>query len=402
MSYEYVAYSRDKRVVRGTLSVTSENVAEEALEEQGYRVLSLKQVRPRLGLEERLPTFFGVKTRDVIAMSRQLATLVGAGIPLTMALRLLQEQVTSAALGRVIAELLRDLQGGSSFSEALAKHPRVFPPVYRQIVGWGQKAGDLDMALTRAVNYMARGRAAMEKAQQAMVYPVMVLCLAIAIVGLLLTVALPPLVGMFTGLGVNLPLPTRLLIALTGFVGHYKFYLLGTALALATLITIYLGRPAGRLMFDKLRLKVPIIRGITIQSNMALMSRTMSVLLKSGLSMPSIMDILCQSVPNRVISQALMQVREGLLQGRGLSQLMAANPVFPRLVVQMVVVAEQTSSLESSLTALADFYENEVEQKLNGLISLIEPAMTLFIGLVVAFIALSLIMPMYSILGAVK
>lgn len=402
MPYAYVAYSADKKIVKGTLNAIGENSAAEALERAGYRVLSLKQVRPSPSLEQLLPTLFGIKSRDMIAMSRQLATLIGSGIPLTTALQLLQEQVTSGPLRRVIAELLQDLQGGSSFSAALAKHPQVFPDIYRHIVGWGQEAGNLDVALRQAVNYMARGTAAMQKVQRAMVYPAMVLLLSVGVVSLLMIVALPPLVGMFTGLGVELPWTTRLLIASTHFTGRYKFYLLGTGLALAILIPLYLWRPAGRLMLDKLRLKAPVIRAIVIQSNMSLISRTMSVLLKSGLPLTGIMDILCQTTGNRVIRQALVEVREGLPQGRGLAHCMAAHPVFPRLMVQTVMVGEQTDSLDSSLTTLADFYEDELEQKLNGLVSLIEPAMTLFIGLVVAFIALSLVMPMYSILGAVK
>jgi len=401
MSYKYVAYTEDKRIVKGTVNVGAEGQAEEALKKVGYRVLSLKQVKPGLNLEQMFPTFFGVKPRDVIAFSRQLSTLIESGISLAIALRLLEEQVSSSAFRSVIAGLSKELQGGSSFSQALTKHPQVFPDTYRQIVGAGEHAGNLEIALRQAVSYMERGTAATQKVKRAMTYPAMVLLLAIGVVIIMMTFALPPLLGLFDALEAELPLTTKFLIALTGFLSGQKFYLLGAVLILTVLSLWYFRRPAGRFMLDKILLRVPIIGSMIIQSNMALFSRTMSVLLNVGLPLPQIMDIVCKTISNRIIGQALRDVQGELIRGNGLSQPMTTIKLFPRLLVQMVMVGEQTGTLDSNLTTLANFYEEEVNQRINALTSMLEPAMTVVVALVVAFIALSLIMPMYSIMGSI-
>ncbi|MFC1926915.1 type II secretion system F family protein [Chloroflexota bacterium] len=401
MSYKYVAYTGDKRIVKGTVNVGAEGQAEEALKKVGYRVISLKQVKPGLNLEQLLPTFFGVKPRDVIAFSRQLSTLIESGISLAIALRLLEEQVSSSAFRSVIAGLSKELQGGSSFSQALTKHPQVFPDTYRQIVGAGEHAGNLEVALRQAVSYMERGTAATQKVKRAMMYPAMVLLLAIGVVIIMMTFALPPLLGLFDALEAELPLTTKFLIALTGFLSTQKFYLLGAVLILTVLSLWYFRRPAGRFMLDKILLRMPIISSMIIQSNMALFSRTMSVLLNVGLPLPQIMDIVCKTINNRIISQALRDVQGELIRGNGLSQPMANIKLFPRLLTQMVMVGEQTGTLDSNLTTLANFYEEEVNQRINALTSMLEPAMTVGVALVVAFIALSLIMPMYSIMGSI-
>ncbi|MDP2952037.1 MAG: type II secretion system F family protein [Chloroflexota bacterium] len=402
MPYHYVASTIDNRVVKGTISVSSESVAEETLERAGYRVLSLKPLRPKPNLEQLFPTFFGIKPDAVMGFSRHLATVLEAGIPLTTGLQLLQEQTPSAPMRRVIAGLIRELEGGSSFAQALAKYPHVFPDIYRHIVGAGERAGNLESALKQAVSYMGRGMAASQKAKMAMMYPAFLLIMAAGVVALLVVVALPPMLSLYAGLGAELPWTTRLLIAMGSFAVSYKIYLLGAGLALAVFIAWYLSRPAGRLMLDKGLLKLPVIGPLIIQSRMALFSRTVSVLLKSGLSLSQAMDIVYQTTGNRLLSQVLRDVQGSLAQGQRLSQAMAAHKLFPPILVQLVLVGEKTGTLDANLATLADFYDEEVNQKVNALISMVEPAMTAVIGLVVAFIALSFIMPIYSVMGSMK
>ncbi len=400
MSYKYVAYTADKRIVKGTIGVTSESMAEEALERAGYSIVSLREVRLGLSLEQSIPSLFGVKAHAVIVFSRQLATFIESGTSILTALQLLQEQTGNAAFRKVIAGLSEALQGGSSFSGALAKYPQAFSDTYCRLVEAGERSGNLEVVLRQATSYMEKGTAAMKKAKHAMVYPALVLIIAIAVVVLLITVALPPLTALFTSLGAELPWTTRALIAVSGFVTSYKFYLLGAVFALTVLIVWYVRRPAGRLMLDNLLLKVPLIGPINIQSNMSHLSRTMSMLLKAGLPLPQIMDIASQTTGNRIIRQALIDVRKELVQGHGLSRPMAAIKLFPRVLVQMVMVGEQTGTLDSNLATLADFYEEEVDQRVDTLISIIEPSLIVLVGLMVGFIALSLIMPMYSIMGS--
>jgi len=402
MAYQYTAYTLDKRIMKGTIDATSESMAEEALYQAGYhRILSLKEVRPGLSIEKLMPTLFGVKTQDVIDFSHQLGTLIESGVTILTALQLLEGQASRAAFRRVIAGLIEELRGGSSFSQALSKYPQAFSYTYCQVVKAGEQAGNLEVGLRRVAGYMEKRMTMMKKMSRAMAYPAMVLVMAIGVFALLITVVLPPLIGLFTSLGAELPWTTRLLIAAADFFINYNLYLLGGAFTLVVSIIYYAKRPTGRLTMDRLMLKMPVIGPINIQRNMCHFCETTSMLMKAGLRLPQIMDIVIQTIGNRIVRQALGDVREKLVQGQGLSQPMAAINLFPRLLVEMVVVGEKTGNLDSTLATLAEYYEQRVDQKIDTLISMIEPALTVAIGLVVAFIALSMITPLYSILGAV-
>ncbi len=403
MGYQYTAYTLDKRIVQGRIDATSESTAEEALYQAGYhRILSLREVHPRLSLEQLLPTFFGVKKQDVIDFSRQLATLIESGVTILTALQLLEEQTSRTALRKVIAGLVEELRGGSSLSQALSKYSQAFSYTYCQVIKASEQAGNLEVGLKHVASYIEKRMMMKKKISRAAVYPAMVLLMAIGVFALLITVVLPPLVELFTSLGTELPWTTRLVIVIAGFLINYKLYLLGGLFTLIILVVGYVRLPAGKLTMDRLMLKIPVIGSINIQRNMCHFCQTTSMLLKAGLLLPQIMNIVSQTVGNRVIRQALREVREKLVQGQGLSQPMAAIGLFPRLLVEMVVVGEKTGNIDSTLATLADFYEQRVDQKVDTLVSMIEPLLTMVIGLVVVFIALSMITPLYSILGSIE
>ncbi len=401
MAYQFKAYTLDKRVVQGTIDATSESTAEEALYRAGYhRVLSLKQTRPGFSLERLLPTLFRVKTQDVIDFSRQLATLIESGITILTTLQLLEEQSFRPVFSKVIAGLVNELRGGSSLSQALSKYPQAFSYTYCQVVKASEQAGNLEVGLRQIAGYMEKQAATRKGIRSALTYPLVTLFMAIGVFVLLITVALPPLVGLFTTLGTELPWMTTLLIAISNFLINYKFYLLGGVAIVAVSIIGYMRLPAGKMTMDRLWLKLPLIGPINIQRNVGHFCRTVSMLLKAGLLLPQTMSIVIQTVGNRIIRQTLKEVREKLVQGQGLSQPMAAIDLFPRLMVEMISVGEKTGNLDSALATLGDYYEQRVDQRVNALISMIGPALTIGVGLIVAFIALSIITPLYSILGS--
>lgn len=401
--YEFTAYTLDKKIVQGNIDATSENMAEDALYRAGYqRVLSLREVHPGLSLETLLPSFFGVKAQDVIDFSRQLATLIESGVTILTALELLRKQAPRPALRKIIAGLVEELQGGSSFSQALSKYPGVFSNTYCQVVKASEQAGNLEVGLRQVAGYMEKRASTTGRVKRALAYPAVVLLMAIGVFALLVTVALPPLVSMFNSYGAELPLTTTVLIAVADFIINYKLQLLWGVFILVALIVVYTRLPAGKLTMDRLKLKMPLFGAITIEQNMCHFCQVTSMLLKAGLPLPLLMDIAIQTSGNRIIRQALTDVREKLLQGQGLSQPMAENELFPQLMVEMIAVGEKTGTMDTALTALADYYEERVEQKINNLISMIEPFLTVVIGLVVAFIALSMITPLYSILRTIQ
>jgi len=403
MAYQYTAYTLDKRIVQGTIDAASENMAEEALYHAGYhRVLSLKEVHPRFSLEKLMPTFFGVRAQDVIDFSRQLATLIESGIAILTTLQLLEGQASRAALRKVIAGLIEELRGGISLSQALSKYPQAFSYSYCQVMKASEQAGNLEVGLRQVAGYMEKQAATTERLARAMAYPTLVILMAIGVVTIMVTVALPPLVGLFTSLGAELPWTTKLVIAIAGFVINYKLYLLGGLFTLIILIVGYVRLPAGKLTMNRLMLKAPVIGSINIQRNMCHFCQSTSMMLKAGLQLSPIMNTVIPTFRNRIIRQALQGVRDKLVQGQSLSQSMAAVSLFPQLLVEMAVVGEKTGNLDSTLATLADFYDKRVDQRIDTLIAMIEPALTVAIGLVVVFIALSMITPMYSMLQSIR
>lgn len=402
MPFKYKAYDQDGNIVKGTIDVKDRSLAEDALANAGYDTLELKFQRPRPTADQLLPSLYGVKQRDVINFSSQLATLIEAGLTLPNALRLLELQTEKPAFQKIISGLRTELEGGSSFSQALSKYPQAFSNVYCHIAEAGEHAGDLAMSLRQAVTHMERGAAAMQKAKRAMMYPAFVIVVALVVVLVLVTLVLPPLLDMFDDMDADLPLTTKILMSVTDFASAYPLQIFGGVLAVVFLALFFAKRPSGRRLLDRISLRIPALGTIIVQSNMALFTRTSSTLLAAGVPLTRIMDIVTETSSNSVIKNALHGVNEGLVQGHGLSKPMAVNKVFPPLLVQMVTVGEQTGTLDQSLENVAIFYEAELNQRIDSLTSVMEPLLTVGIAVFVGFIALSVITPMYTVLGTLE
>ena len=399
MTYKYIAYTNDKKVVEGRIDVASESLAEGALYRAGFQnILSLEEITPGMSLERLIPSFFGVKTQDVIDVSNQLATLVQSGITIITSLKLLQGQTPRKAMKRIIGGLIEEIQGGGSLSQALSHYPQAFSSTYCQVIKASEQAGTLEIGLRQAATYMEKRAQANQKIKRAMAYPAFVMLMAIGVSILLMTIAMPPLINLFNSLGAELPWMTRLLTGITGFFLNHSLYVLAGLVAAVLLIIGLLRLPSVKLARDRLLLKIPLIGVINIERSMELFCQTASMLLKAGLRLPQIIEIVIQANRNQIIRQAFDNVRDRLVQGEGLSQPMAENKLFPPLLVEMVVVGEKTGAMDSPLATLADFYERKVDRRIDILISLIEPVLTVIIGIVVIFIALSMITPLYSIL----
>jgi type IV pilus assembly protein PilC len=399
MAYKYKVYTSDKKIIQGRLDVSSENLAEGALYRAGYQqILSLEEIPQGLSRERLIPTLFGVKTQDVIDFSNQLATLIESGITLLTALRLLEGQSTKPALKKIINSLVIEIQEGNPLHMAFGNYPHVFSDTYVQVIRASAQAGNLETGLRQAASYMEKRAASHQRIKRAMLYPAFVLLIAVAVCILLIMVALPPLVDLFDSLNAELPWMTQTLITLTESVLDNIVLIIAIVALLAVSIAGLFRLPSVQLATDRLLLKLPIIGSINIERNMQHFCQTASMLLTAGLRLPQIMEIASQITRNRIIHRALNDVRGRLIQGEGLSQPMSENNIFPSLMVEMVIVGEKSGSMDSTLATLANFYERRVDRKIDALISMIEPALTLIIGIVVIFIALSMITPLYQIL----
>jgi type IV pilus assembly protein PilC len=402
LRFNYTVLTKAGRTLRGVTEAPSERVAEEALWRSGYTIAKLQAVRQAPTLQEVLPSLFSVSRRDLIIYSRQMATLLGSGVAILPALQLMADQVSNAQFQKVLLEIVEEIQTGSSYSEALSKHGEIFPMIYHRMVEVGERTGRLELILRQLAVYMDKEDSLVKKVQSAMVYPAVILGMAVGVVVLMVTVALPAMMGLFVELKVELPLPTRILLAITAFVRDYGAMLLvGIVVAVAVLV-LYVRTPDGRYRLHYAMLKMPVVGTVNLKGALARLSRTMSILLRAGLPLVEVMDLMLRTTENVVISGALARVRAELMAGRGLSAPLAGQRIFPKLLVQMVRVGEETGTLDGNLETLADFYEEEADRAIATMTALIEPAMIIFVGFIVGFIAVSVVMPMYSIMGSIK
>lgn len=399
MAYRYVAFTNDGRRVQGVVEAPNESAAEEILWRQNLTVVSVREVARRTS-----GSLFGgrIRTRDLIVFSRQLATLIESGIPIVRALFLLKEQVRDRRFARILNEITMDVQQGRFLSEAILKHERAFPALYPRLIEIGERAGNLEMVLRQLATYLEKEENLVRKVRGAMAYPSFVLVLAIGVVFLMLTVALPPLMEMFLSFGADLPLPTKILIAITKFFSTYKFHIVGGLFGVVVLFLLMLRTESGHVLFDGFLLKVPLLGRVIIEGAVARMCRSVSSLLQAGIALPEIIEMVIRTQGNRVLRKALTDVHSELLQGHGLSAPLAQRKIFPAMLVQMVRVGEETGSLDSNMETLANFYEEEVDRAVSAMTSALEPALTIFIGLLVGFVAVSVIMPMYSLMGSIQ
>ncbi|MBM4464600.1 MAG: type II secretion system F family protein [Chloroflexi bacterium] len=402
MPYKYVAYTRAGERVQGVLNVPSEGAAEEALWRSDYIIVSLKPTRPGADFAALMPTFFGVKTRDLIVFSRQLATLLESGITILAGIQMLAEECSSKPLKRALQEVSEDVQEGETLSNALRRHPQTFPPIYSRMIEIGERMGNMEAVLRQLATYMEKREALTRRLRGAMAYPAFVLSLAIGVVFLMINFTLPGIMGLFGEFEMELPITTRILIAVTDFSTTYRTHMVAGAAFLVTAVVLYLRTPIGQRQRDILLLKIPLIGAINIQSNVSQLCHTMSILLRAGLPVAEIMTLIVDTMGNVIIKEAVQRIRTEMLQGHGLSRPIREEKVFPSLLAQMVRVGEETGTLDSNLDTLAVFYEEEADRKINTLTGMMEPALMLFVGGMVGFLAVSVILPMYSLMGSMR
>ncbi|MBI4287739.1 MAG: type II secretion system F family protein [Chloroflexi bacterium] len=402
MPYKYTALSVEGHLRSGHIDAEDETSAEEALSQAGYRVLTLKTFKTAPPVDTLFPSFFGVKSGQVIGFSKQLASLLEAGIDIVKAMEIVGEQTPSGAMARILKEMQEKLQGGSPLSAVLNQYPNVFGPTYRKMVEVGEQTGCLEAALKQAAGYMEKQREAAKKIGKALVYPCIVTGVAVVVVVLLIVLVLPAMAGLFTSLGAQLPLPTRALIAGGNFVKtNYLIVILAIA-AMVGLVYSWMRRPVGRRKVDRMLLRMPAFGPVILYGEISRFAGTMATLLRAGVTVAESAQLATGACRNGVIKEAVKNATEELMQGRGLSRPLARSGVFPAMMIQMVRVGEETGSLDNTLSVVAASYETEATERSQALIAMLEPALTVGIAVAVGFIALSVVMPIYSVLGSIK
>ncbi|MFA5843378.1 MAG: type II secretion system F family protein [Coriobacteriia bacterium] len=395
---------RDKsgKVTKGKIEGETREAVSAKLRQSGLIILSLD--------EDRFAAVTGfkigggsVKMKDITIFARQFATMINAGLSLTKCLSILAGQTESATMRDIVQQVGRDVESGQSLSDAMGKHPKIFPPIFTNMVRAGETGGVLDEVLLRVADFFERDAALKGKIKSAMTYPVAMGALVLIILVAMMVFVVPTFQGMFASMGGKLPVPTQVLVDISGFVrGAGGIIVVVVSVGLNVAFKRWTSTASGRFIWDGIKLRMPVFGGITRKMALAKFTRTFGTLVTAGVPILSALDIVGDTAGNEVVARAVKKVRSAIKEGETIAKPLSESSVFPSMLVQMIAVGEETGALDAMLNKIADFYDEEVSTSVEGLTSLIEPLMMATLGLIVGGMVIALYMPMFSIISLVK
>ena len=400
--FQYRAADGDGKILEGTIEAGEASSAVARLQDRGLVPLRVAEAgAKRTGLASiSLPTLSlarGVRTRDLLIFTHEMSTLLASGLPLDRSLSILSELSERAEMKRVVGDVLQSVQRGKSLAEALAAHPKVFPPLYINMVKAGEIGGVLDSVLLRLTDYLERADELRDEVRSAMIYPVILTLVAMGSVTILLTYVLPKFATIFSQAGQALPFSTRILLGMSDAMRSYWWAMILVMVAAGFGATHWTRTPAGRLQWDSIKLRIVLVGDLLRKLAVARFARTLGTLLRSGVPMLQALDIVKDVTGNVVIGQAIEEVKVGVRGGSGVAGPLSHTAAFPPLALQMISVGEETGKLDEMLVQVADYFDKEVRQQVKRLTSLLEPALLLVGGVVVAFVVLSMFSAIFSI-----
>ena len=343
-----------------------------------------------------------VATRDIVIFTRQFATMINAGLPLVQALDILAQQTENKALAEVTKQVVYDVESGNTLADALSKHPRAFTALYVNMVAAGEAGGILDTILLRLAVFLEKNDAIVRKVKGAMIYPAVIFSVAIIAVVVLLIFVIPTFQQMFASVNMELPLPTKFVIAMSDLLQSFWWLMILAGVAAVFLIRKYYDTENGKLVIDRLLLKAPVIGDLLRKSAVSRFTRTLGTLISSGVAILDGLEITARTAGNRVIHDAVMESRGSIAGGETISAPLAKSKVFPPMVTSMIAVGEATGGLDEMLTKIADFYDDEVDAAVSALLSLMEPIMIVVLGVIVGGMIVAMYLPIFGMINAVQ
>ena len=393
--FKYVVKDKENKTMKGVLETESKDSAIRSLRDKGLIIISLDEERKNyFSLSSILPEGNKkIKIDDLVVFSRQLATMVDAGIPLVNALDILSEQMENPTFKKVTKKIRDDVETGSSLSDALGRHKIVFSNLFINMVKAGESSGMLDEILDRLATYLEKTSSLQRKVKSALVYPTAVTSMALLITVFLLIKVIPVFKDIYEGFGAKLPGPTQFMISLSDFLRSYFYVAIALIAGLAFLINRYSKTESGKMRLDSIKLNMPIFGILMRKVAVSKFTRTLSTLIKSGVPILGSLEIVSKTSGNKVVETAVDNVRKNVREGEPIADPLLRSGVFPPMVVRMISVGEQTGELEKMLTKIADFYDEQVDAAVSGLTSLIEPLIIAFLGVVIGGIVVCMFMP---------
>lgn len=405
MQYQYRVRDRRGATRKGLLEAEDKNAVVTSLLEQGYYILQLKEAQhssPTFELGDLSPAaFMKVKTRELCIMTRQLATMLGAGLPIIRSFAILAEQTEDRKLKKAVTTIREDLEAGLPLWEAVDKHPGVFSRVYVSMIRAGEMGGILEPILHRLTDHLEREQEINSKVKSASIYPAMICIFAVLMVFFILAFVMPNFVSMFASSGAELPAPTRILVGIgTALRTKWLYILVGLILIVIGLKT-WGKKDSGRLFYDRLYLKLPVIGPTISRIAVARFARTMGTLVRSGIPVLQALEIVEEVVGNKVISRAVSQARSSIREGESIAFPLVQSGVFEPMVTQMIAVGEETGALDDMLVRMSDYFEREVIYMVDTMMAVIEPLMILIVALLVGGIVIATLLPIFEIVNTV-
>jgi type IV pilus assembly protein PilC len=394
--------------VRAEITAPDERAAARQLRSQGIVVQNIAVKRGAAGgfsfgeIPGLKGLIGGVRGKDISVFSRQFATMIAAGLPLVQCLQTLGMQMERKRFQDIIAKVAYDVESGSTLSDALGRFPRVFDDLYVNLVHVGETGGVLDSMLSRLSTYLEKAQALKHRVQMAIVYPILVMTIAVLVVAFLMIFIIPIFAAFFKNAGVPLPLPTRIVIAASNGVVKYWYIILLVWGGAMYGFRMWYRTDAGRLAVDRFFLRAPIFGPLVRKISIARFTRTLSALLGGGVPIIDALRITAKTAGNRVVENSVMAARERVMAGQTLGDRLKEGGVFPPMVVQMVIVGEQTGALDNMLAKVADYYEDEVDVAVSGLTALLEPLLIVFLGVVIGGIVIAIYLPIFKVVTLVK
>ncbi|HET7437834.1 MAG TPA: type II secretion system F family protein [Thermoanaerobaculia bacterium] len=397
-TFEWKGTARNGQTQTGLLVADSKDAVIAMMRRQQIIVTAVKEK----GKEIALPKFGGkVPPQTIAIFTRQFSVMIDAGLPLVQCLEILGAQQDHKVFKRTLINIRQDVESGSTLADAMRKHPRVFNDLFTNMVAAGEAGGILDTILQRLAQYIEKAVKLNSQVKSAMIYPVAVISIAVIVVAVILWKVIPVFASLFAGLGAELPMPTKIVIALSNFIADFWWLIgivgFGTVFALRK----YHGTYKGKRVLDGILLKMPVLGMLLRKIAVARFCRTLSTLTSSGVPILDGLSITAKTAGNSIVEDAIMSTRKSVEEGKTISEPLGDTEVFPPMVVQMIAVGEQTGALDTMLSKIADFYEDEVDNAVAGLMKLLEPILIAFLGVAIGGIVIAMYMPMFSLIGQV-
>jgi len=397
--FEYTARAQTGQIQKGQLDVATKDDVSAHLRKNRLILVSVREAPKQIKLSMGGPR---IKTRDVVIFTRQFATMINAGLPLVQSLNILASQTENKALAEVTRAVVYDVESGNTLADAFSKHPKAFSPLYVNMVAAGEAGGILDTILLRLATFLEKNDALVRKVKGAMIYPGVIMAVAAIAICILLVFVIPTFQTMFASANLELPLPTRIVIGMSHFlIGFWWAILLGAG-GIVFGIKSYYATPAGRLQIDALLLKAPVLGDVIRKSAVSRFTRTLGTLVSSGVSILEGLEITAKTAGNQVVHNAVMESRQSIAGGETIAAPLEKSKVFPPMVISMIAVGEQTGGLDEMLSKIADFYDEEVDVAVSALLSMMEPMMIVFLGVIVGGMVIAMYLPIFDMMNAVQ